>query len=489
MGLRMSKSRGMLVLAGFAFLILLAWQIQKPTGSPRILIVAEDPMPGDFSRKEVGPLLIFATDLLESGLGAAVTNLRELPSQEAYRQFPKTGLILRLRGRREGELLGLSGSWIRIEDYARGQSWNNVSIAPALPREAVESFLARAQLPRAVGPSVLPGDPGAFWALFKAQDLGRFRADRDQALEAVRASLHREPGNPVALRLLAHLLLQRAAAREATASQDLTESGTHLEASLQVNPAYPRAAGEWMGYKADIGDSRGALARFASFQRARPDALPHYTGLGYAARYAGHMQALEKASARIEELHLIPGLPARLQIGLLYLGRQKDYEASLRDFPGDLRNTLVIFLRGHLACLQGRQAEALARFREAERETAGFPHFVQLAGIFRSILEGKREEARAALEAMEAERRGLLTPDGEVTLHLAEAYCLLGDPDRGMALMERAFSHGFGCTAWFEQNPLLAPARQRPRWRALQRHLQERQALVESQFPLSRLGF
>jgi tetratricopeptide (TPR) repeat protein len=482
-------TRFLIALASVACLIVLGWKVLKPSPPLRILIVADEPQAEDFPRRDLVPLLIFTTDLLESGLGAAVTTVREIPSPEAYRQFPKSGFILRLRARREGDRLGLGGSWIRVEGYARGTGWTPLEVPPALPRAALEALLDRLPLPKAEGPSVLPGDPEAFWALHKAQDLSRSRADREQALEAARASLHREPGSPAALRLLAHLLFQRAAAREATASEDLVAGGAHLEACLKAHPAYPRAASEWLGYKADIGDSRGALARFESFHRARPNVLPHFTGLGYAARYAGHMKAVEKASARLEELHLVPGLPARLQIGLLYLGRQEEYAASLRDYPGDLRNSLVLFLRGHLACLQGRRSEALFQFRDAEQESMGFPHFVKMAGIFRRILEGDLKGARSVLEAMELERQGLLTPDGEVTLHLAEAYCLLGDPDHGLALMERAFSHGFGCTPWFEKNPLLESARRRPRWRALQRHLQERQALIESQFPLDRLGF
>ena len=78
--------------------------------------------------------------------------------------------------------------------------------------------------------------------------------------------------------------------------------------------------------------------------------------------------------------------------------------------------------------------------------------------------------------------------DGEITQTLAGAYALLDEAPEAMELMRASFSQGFGCTRWYETNPLLASARKLPQWPWLQQHLRERQALFEARFSKASFG-
>lgn len=459
------------------------WWATRTREPLRILLVPMDSEPGDVANLDHFALTVLLADLLESNVGAAVTQVRQAQPPAAYQGFPKAGFILRMGARREGEGLRLRGEWTSLQGYAEGHPPLVLSTADAIPAQAIAAFLQGLPLPRPRGPDLFPRAPEAFWNLVSGLGLGRSRSRREEAMARAEACLRQAPDCPAAHLLTGLLLTQRSILRSPGATEDLAAARDHFEAARRLHPTFTRAASEGMAFLADTGNAGEALAWAARAVKARPHSISTYTGLGYAARYAGHLPALALATDRLEALHLVPGSPWRLQIGLLYLGRREAYAASLRESPGDLRNSLVLFLRGHLALQEGRRDAALASFREAEQDPQGFAHFVRLAGIHRRILEGDAAGARESLATLEKERQGLLSPDGEVTLNLAEAYCLLGDAGRGLDLMERAFAQGFGCTSWYEQNPLLAPARTLPRWLALQAHLRERQAILRTRFP------
>ena len=96
--------------------------------------------------------------------------------------------------------------------------------------------------------------------------------------------------------------------------------------------------------------------------------------------------------------------------------------------------------------------------------------------------------AAALRQRITEKRSALRAPDGEFTFKLAEAAAFMGDRDRAVELGELAYIQGFGCTRWFEQSPLFAPARGTARWVALRQHLMERQATLESRFPPRRFN-
>jgi hypothetical protein len=165
------------------------------------------------------------------------------------------------------------------------------------------------------------------------------------------------------------------------------------------------------------------------------------------------------------------------------------FEAGLQEQAGHLRSTsgVLDFYRGYLALVQGDRVRARASFQAAEARAHGYPNIRKLSGIFRLVLEGKHDQAWQKLREYDQERLGMREPDGEFSLRLAEAYALMGDRASAMDMAHRAFARGFGCTAWYERSPMLEPLRGLPRWKALIQHLKERQALLETQFPVSLL--
>jgi hypothetical protein len=138
--------------------------------------------------------------------------------------------------------------------------------------------------------------------------------------------------------------------------------------------------------------------------------------------------------------------------------------------------------------VHGRRSQALAHFRAAEAVPEGWYGFEDLSAVYALHLEARGDEALARLRTLDQTRVGLSIPDGEITFKLAEAYAVLGETDAALDLAQRAYNQGFGCAAWYERSPLLAPVRSLPRYQALLQHLRERQAVLESRFAPSRFG-
>ncbi len=211
--------------------------------------------------------------------------------------------------------------------------------------------------------------------------------------------------------------------------------------------------------------------------------------MAYAARGAGLLPLARKAMDIRDHLAFAEFQPQALDITCLYTGELPRFAASLRDQPGHLRNTSGVtpFYRGYLALVQGDTTEARQEFHRATASINGYPNITRLSRIFELILEGQRDEAWQQLREYDQERIGMREPDGEFTIRLAEAYAMLGDRASAMEMATRAFSRGFGCTAWYERSPMLEPLRGLPKWKALIQHLKERQSLMEDRFPLTLL--
>lgn len=91
------------------------------------------------------------------------------------------------------------------------------------------------------------------------------------------------------------------------------------------------------------------------------------------------------------------------------------------------------------------------------------------AGMFvRALLAlGDTVAARATIDSMLSAR----TPGYYNPVALARAYTALGDIDRGLEWLGRAFEERTAMVAWVRQYPELAPLRADPRYAALDRHL------------------
>lgn len=431
-------------------------------------------------------LLTFLADALEAQGRVAVTRLPALPPATAFAARPElTGVVVQVRLRRVQERLQLSGTVASTRDLAEGRPGQPLEGSLDQPERAFHTFLARLPLsldPRR-GQGLWTSRTAEFWELTSTLAEGLRRDRLRAALGRAEAVAARNPGWAQA-QFAAGELAQRLALSggpEARALMARAQAG--FETALRQEPRFARACEEWMCLQADTGDAREALAAFPNFGRTLAHSPNFWVGVGYAARYGGLLPIIRRAAEEVDRLHLDPQHPWRLQIGLLYLGDLDRFDASLWTSPDEPRRPFLSFLRGHVDLVRGRPAEALAHFKEGEQDPDGAEQFVRLAGVFRCALEGRREEAEARLQALEESRQSLGAPDGESQVFLAEGWALVGRPDRALDAMERAFNLGFGCTAWFEADPLLAEPRRQMRWIRLHQHLQERQALLESRFP------
>jgi tetratricopeptide (TPR) repeat protein len=153
-----------------------------------------------------------------------------------------------------------------------------------------------------------------------------------------------------------------------------------------------------------------------------------------------------------------------LWYGLLLIeNRQLDSAAAwLPRFRGVLPSSDADQLEGLLLAAQGdlRSAESLVNWRDGGGANAGTYVRILLA-------RGDTIGARATVDSMLAARaRGYYNP-----LALARAYAALGEMDRGMEWLQRAFDER---TMWLidvRVDPELAPLRADPRYAALERQL------------------
>ncbi len=370
-----------------------------------------------------------------------------------------------------------------------GRTGRTGDVTAGTPAEAVGAALAWLGLEDRVRGLLLPRDPAFFW------DLARMTASRpigsiEDDLRACALILDREPGCAsvwlARARLLNNHILDDN--RAPALLQDRCEQD--FLAALGLAPDFPRASTLFGRFRTEIGNPRAALDLLLDAVRRNPRVPRLYEAVAYAARSAGLLEGASRALARRDAL----SGPSRGEAEItentyLYLGQLERFETVLGPGSGEGPDTLRDFYRGYVRLLRGDRPGAANHFLRAETTPAGNRAFMDLAGVYRLGLAGRRDEALAELRRLWAERIPIRIPDGEFTFKLAEAFGFLGSPDEAQDVANRAFAQGFGCLRWYEQSPFLAGARGTPRWTALHQHLEERLALMEAAYPRRRFQF
>lgn len=495
----MRSKRSILALAALLLLLggaILFWGLPgvvPPWRDPVRVLLVTPAQAGDGSGLEPGQaraLGALVQDGLEVAGGLSVTPVSALPANlEALRGQSRT-LILVLAPRRQGDDLALGFKHVWGHRLGTGAiPWVEHAPAPAPPLEALRAFyLALPEhLPGAVPEGLFPRGARTFWSLVQASTWRLRNEHLDEALALAGACAQEEPGCASAWVLLGNLRYRRMLDTPAVFRQEQAETENHLRRGLALVPAHPRAAFLLSLLKADNGDQRQALDILVEARQRQPRNPTLLTGVAYAARGAGLLPLARRAMDLRDRMAFSEVQPQALDITCLYTGEVDRFERSLQEQPGHLRQTsgVLPFYRGYLALVQGDKARSREAFNQAAESSHGYPSILRLSRIFKLILEERREEAWTALREYDQERIGMREPDGEFTLRLAEAYALLGDRASAMEMANRAFSRGFGCTAWYERSPMLEPLRGLPKWKALVQHLKERQALMEDRFPIS----
>ncbi len=479
-----------LALPALLIVVLLVWVARRadPRHQPlrRVLLVAAPAEgPGALEPAQQQALALLVKDVLEMNGDLAVTQ-SPLPPAPADRVPSREGWVLAFAGYRRGlelEIRAWTGPLAAMPASPElGRD------APASPAEAVAGLLARLSgvALKEDRPGILmPRSPEAFWPLLQAMALMDQPARSDEALALAAVSEVGAPACATPAILRGQIQGFRAVERARPSFEGLDRAREAYEEALRRAPDHPRASHLLARLLADTGRMKEALARSRQLSRAHPHTFSNYQTLAYVGRNAGLMGLVEAGAGGSQEILLDRRYPARLQIGLLYLGRWDEFEASLWLRPGEPYDAVVVFHLGYLELLRGRRDRALVHFRHLRSVGAEYLRYRKLGEVFRLTLEGRPEEALKRLGELDQELDGLRGADGEFTFNLAEAYALLGDREGALDLAGRALAQGFACTRWYEQSPLVAPLKGSPRWEALLQTLRERQARLEGLYPVS----
>lgn len=468
---------GLLLFSIRAFLRRSHAGVGVPEGPRVLLLVEEDPSLAPALR--VGLDLLLRDHLETQG----VCTLLPWPAEgdAALGRLEKVqALHLKLHPRREGQSLGLRLAWA----YHRNGPWHEAAREAGPPLASV-AWLGSA-LPLSLGQPterLAPEKASAFWELVEAMGLMRMNAQDQRALALAQNLVRQSPGCATAHVTLA-LTTLRSGVQEAERQALVLDQ---LEEALRCVPNHPRISYVSASILVEMGRHREALERLEGAVRAHPGLPDPLQGVVYAARTSGLLELAGRAHRAQESLLLGP--PPRLPLlVLLYRWEPGAFERHCRKHLAT-RPTVAHFYLGYLALARGQETQARSEMALAcAPVTPGWEDMGELARIWGLHLDARHAEAMAALQALDQRRAADRAPDGEFTFMLAEAHDLLGDPEGALDQAHRALAQGFACTRWYQRSPFLSAARQLPRWKALEAHLQERQRLLEERFPPEAFG-
>lgn len=393
-------------------------------------------------------------------------------------------LQLQVGARRRGPGLGFELAWSR-----GAQGTRRVQVIPSsAPEEALKRLFQALPL-RLESPGAgraWPREAAPFWDLVASMGLVDVRSEGQRSLALAQAVVARAPDCAEAqINLGAHLYshLQWNPDRDAGV---LNLAVSSFEAGLASQPGHPWGTRDLAVLLTDTGRGREALDLLSNSIVLRPRVPRLYEALAYTARTSG---LLEISLRAIRTQHQL-ALDQTRQVGettLLYAGDWTGFLTTCEPggAPSDAK---AWFYRGYVALARGDREGALKTFRAARSNPEGWYGFEDLAGALALHLEGRGEEARKAMIALDRARVGLRIPDGEFTFKQAEVNAVLGNLGEAMDLANRAFAQGFCCVGWYEGSPFLGPIRTHPKWTGLLQRAHDRQALMDVRYSPSRFG-
>ena len=207
------------------------------------------------------------------------------------------------------------------------------------------------------------------------------------------------------------------------------------------------------------------LTRRAAERRAEPQI---FAALVHACRYTGLLSA--SLAANDHARHLDPSISTSV-LHTYYLAG--DYARALEEG----HRTSDPFEARVLGAM-GREAEAIDAARREEARFASVPMLQSFSIALHAALEGRAQDAIAALDALEASG----FKDGEGLFYVAEICARIGEADRVRRTLEAAVNSGFVCLEAFDRDPYLAPVRACRWWEPLRERVRVEHAAACAAF-------
>ena len=438
--------------------------------------------------RDLGPgLEALIADHLEVLTGATVIHASALPAAAELKHLPPATRLLRFQGSREGDLLHLAVEWNTVSGLLSGRSWTPEEASTQEPAQAIAALVrgwplkVRHRYQR----ELVPQSPAHFWTLLQAMTIQDDHTATAN-LPALQQLAEEEPQCATVWTTLGDHLYRSLWINPEAAGVGLS-SRTHRAFQRAVNlvPGHPRATFLWSMMLTDTGNQDAALRALVTAARLRPGTPELYYGFAYAGRTAGLLEGARRALLRRKSLLGSQDEPSAwfAETTYLYLGDLEAFRQELQRAGSRRQDASILFYQGYFALLQGRPQEAFGYMKAGSNPGMAPAPFRDLCRVYLAYLEGRPRDGLAELHAIDEVRGKLRIPDGEWTFKEAEAYSLLGDPDRGVDCATRAFVQGFSCAAWYEASPFLAKVRAHARWPMLRRNIRERQAVMEGSFP------
>jgi TolB-like protein len=220
---------------------------------------------------------------------------------------------------------------------------------------------------------------------------------------------------------------------------NLAKAEAAFKRALEINPDLSIAHNLYAQLEVDLGRAEDAMLRLIARAKARGADPELFAGLVQACRFCGLLEA--SMAAHRQARRLDPGVATSVGQTYFMLG---DYAQVLAE---DM-NTMPMVRNLALAML-GREAEAVANYRalEAKLQT----RYGDLVKCGRALLEGRREESLAAVEAVLASE----LKDPEALFHLGRILARLGERQQATSVVGRAVEHGFFCYPAIARDPWL----------------------------------
>ena len=182
-----------------------------------------------------------------------------------------------------------------------------------------------------------------------------------------------------------------------------------------------------------------------------PDHAEAHWELGYAYRFAG---LLEQSASECERARLLDPrvkLNSSTLTSYLYLGQYKRFLGSL---PKNEELALIVFYRGFGEYYSKDTQRAIKDFDRAFELDPSLSQ-ARVGKALSFAMDGRRSEANAMLEALEAKigTRGAYDP--EATYKLAQAYAMSGEKVPALRVLKRSIENGFFPYSYLRTDPLL----------------------------------